>query len=206
MSQQELINYLNGDSQADQARAYLAAQGPTIIPQLLEALLEVLKALGRYAATQANSFDAENKIDLAAGRAWQLIAAVASVSPQNSVAAADRLIQSIRSSNPDIRALAIQLGTAEGIESETYLRTVAHCFVNDSAYLPKLAAAIFLAGSTDGSDNLTQAARGIASDWITGYAVPKYRFLVQKSAQIEDEWAGKMVIGIGAVYREIARS
>jgi len=207
MSQrQELINYLNGDSQADQARVHLAAQGPAVIPQLLEALLDVLKALGRYAATQVNSFDAENKMDLAAGRAWQLISAVASVSPQNSAAAADCLIQGIRSSNPNIRALAAQLGTAEGIESETYLRTVAQCFVNDSDYLPKMAAAIFLAGVTDGSDQVTQMARGLASDWINQYAERKYRFLVQKSAHIDDEWGRKMVIGTGAVYREIART
>jgi hypothetical protein len=212
MSQrQELINFLNGDTQADQARTHLAAQGPAVIPQLVEALLDVLKALGRYAATQASSYDAENKIDLAAGRAWSLVTSIALASPESGSRASTGLKLGLRGGNPNMRAVCVLLGSAEGTESDAYLQAIANCFLNDSVYLPKVAAAIYLAAFTDGTDNLTQMARGVASDWINGYAVPKYPRLAQTAAQMDpaqivNEWTQKMVIGFGAVYREIAHS
>lgn len=208
MSQrQELIDYLNGDSQTDQARARLASEGPRIVPQLLEALLDVLKALGRYAAAQASSFDAENQIDRAASRASKLVVTIASASAYHDKETAAKLIEGIHHANPSIRALAVMLGIP--ISDIALLQAIVQCFADDAEYLPKLAASIYLMAVADSTDRISSAAHRVASDWISQVATRKWKQLVRKvnyTSGNEDESTRRAIIGMGAMFREIAAS
>jgi hypothetical protein len=204
--QRELTDYLNGSDET-QARRRLAAEGPDIIPELLEVLPEVVKAWGRYAATQASSASAEDQIDRTGKRASELVEAIASVSSQQATKAADRLVDGMHNRSASIRTVAALLCVSNELPASAYLQTVVQRFGEELEYLPKLAATICIAADRNAPERVLKLADGVASDWVRGYVLQKYpnlAYKVQGAVAGEDEWLRTAVIGMGAVYREIA--
>lgn len=209
----ELQKYIEGSSGNEEAaRRSLAAQGPSIIPDLLDAELRYLKHWGESKENFAAAFSfGNNVIEKIRTRGERLVKEIASSSPQNGQQAGTRLAQLSSSTNAGIRAISILLCMQPGVPRSTYSHQVMERFLHDNNDIVRIAAAVCMATISEVPLNVMQASINVVMGFLTEYVRPNFselenelRFQILRSAPGMDEGAQNLLIVANTLYYFLA--